>query len=143
MLGALPLFAPGSGELALGQGGAPSAAAPPPSAPAQRPHSPSGRRPPAAYGLSPDRISLEQLRSEILGDEAAGAVPQLDRMLSGLSTVGLAHGGGDAGGLPGGASQPAPSGSPDAEWEIAPNGAWLGSGWRIASYVLLLPAMDG
>lgn len=128
MLDALPIFAPSPGAGSAAQSTAAGPAASPP--PAAQP----GRQvaPPAP---APDRISLEQLRSEILGDDPlGGAEAQLESLLStGLPAVGTAaassSGAGQqpAGGSPSAPLPPAPSVGLDSDWEIAPNGVcWAG-----------------
>lgn len=150
MLDALPMFsaAPSGPSTAQGVAAGPPAA-PPASLPGQRPRSPGGRHPPA-HPLPKDRISLEQLRSEILGDEALScSEAQLESVLSSrLPAAGAAAAGAAAaGGASGGAQQPAcgspgaslpssPSCGHDSDWEIAPNGAQGCRGAGCAAAVL-------
>lgn len=150
LLDALPMFsaAPSGSSTAQGVAAGPSAA-PPASLPGQRPRSPGGWHPPA-HPLPKDRISLEQLRSEILGDEALScSEAQLESVLStGLPVAGAAAAGAAAAGsASGGAPQPAgsspgvslpssPSGGHDSDWEIAPNGAQGCRGAGCAAAVL-------
>lgn len=150
MLDALPMFSavPSGPSTAQGVAAGPPAA-PPASLPGQRPRSPGGLHPPA-HLLPKDRISLEQLRSEILGDEALScSEAQLESVLSSrLPAAGAAAAGAAAaGGASGGAQQPAcgspvaslpssPSCGHDSDWEIAPNGAQGCRGAGCAAAVL-------
>jgi hypothetical protein len=142
MLDALPLFAAPPGRSRPTRGGAAGPSAPPLPAvpPGQRSRSPGGRHL-LPHRQSPDRITLEQLRSEILGDDPlSGSEAQLESLLStGLPAAGAAAavraGGGaldgaqqPAGGSPSASLPPSPGGAQDSDWEIAPNGErlWVG-----------------
>ncbi|KAI7839307.1 hypothetical protein COHA_007005 [Chlorella ohadii] len=138
MLDGLPIFAGPPGVSSPAQSVAAGLSVPQqqPSPLGQRSRSPGGGRHPPARTLSPDRISLQQLRSEILGDDQFScSEPQLESLLStGLPAAGAAAhqaaapGGSategaqqPAGGSPSAAQQQAPSGGQDGDWEIAPN----------------------
>ena len=139
ILDGLPIFAGPPGVSSPAQSVAAGLSVPQqqPSPLGQRSRSPGGGRHPPARTLSPDRISLQQLRSEILGDDQFScSEPQLESLLStGLPAAGAAAhqaaapGGSategaqqPAGGSPSAAQQQAPSGGQDGDWEIAPNG---------------------